>query len=373
MAIKKNILLLSSEFPPQPGGIGEHASNVAKTLHDSGFRVHVLTNSRGKEIALEKAFDQGLPFQIHRVARYRFAPLTYLGRGFAFVKLLLQHPRCIVLASGKFSLWLGALGRLFFSRNVYLAIVHGTEINPAGSIPKWLTNNSLKAFQQLVAVSDFTKNLLLKTCPNAQVLVLNNGFNPSKFSPKSPQTPTPTLLSIGNLSQRKGQHNVVNALPLLQQEYPGIVYHIVGIPTEQVQVESLARQLGVQARVKIHGALDNQAVSKVLQGSDVLIQLSENTEDGDVEGFCIAILEANGAGLPAIGSIGCGIEDAIRDGFSGKLVDAHNPQMVLEALREILENYPSYAQNARSWAAEFTWEKRGQAYVQWIEQSNTTT
>lgn len=373
MALKKSILLLSSEFPPQPGGIGEHAYNLARVLYGAGFQVTVLTNSRGQEVRLEEVFDAGLPFQVRRVSRYRFPLITYLKRVHAFFNWLLKNPRCIVFASGKFSLWTGALAHSFFSKNIYLGVVHGTEINPAGSLAKWLTNKSLARFKKLVAVSKFTQNLLLQRCPNARVLVINNGFDPQKFKPVSTYPTTPTLLSIGNVSRRKGQHNVVQALPFLLREFPEIQYHVVGIPSERERVEQLAKNLGVQSKVKFHGVLDNQAVSEIFERTSVFIQLSENTKSGDVEGFGIAILEANAVGLPAIGSKGCGIEDAIRDGFSGRLVEAHNPMEIAIALKEILENYPTYSANARSWAAEFTWEKRGQAYIDLVESPPHTT
>ena len=40
----KNILFISSEFPPGPGGIGNHAWNLSKELNNH-IPVHVLTGS----------------------------------------------------------------------------------------------------------------------------------------------------------------------------------------------------------------------------------------------------------------------------------------------------------------------------------------
>ena len=57
--------------------------------------------------------------------------------------------------------------------------------------------------------------------------------------------------------------------------------------------------------------------------SDVFVMLSSPTSTGDVEGFGIAIIEANALSLPSIGAKDCGIEDAleIRDGIYGILSD----------------------------------------------------
>ena len=53
--IKKNILL-SSEFPPLPGGIGNHALSLQK----EGNEVTVVTNQHSAVIHEESAFDAGI-------------------------------------------------------------------------------------------------------------------------------------------------------------------------------------------------------------------------------------------------------------------------------------------------------------------------
>ena len=40
------ILIVSSEFPPGPGGIGDHAFNLAEQLTFNGFEITVLSELR---------------------------------------------------------------------------------------------------------------------------------------------------------------------------------------------------------------------------------------------------------------------------------------------------------------------------------------
>ena len=55
MSNHKNILIFSSEFPPGPGGIGNHAFNLAKALSKVSFKVKkVLTPIRKKYENKEK-------------------------------------------------------------------------------------------------------------------------------------------------------------------------------------------------------------------------------------------------------------------------------------------------------------------------------
>ena len=92
--------------------------------------------------------------------------------------------------------------------------------------------------------------------------------------------------------------------------------------------------------------------------------LSENLENGDFEGFGIAILEAMSMGLPAIGSINTGIEDAISNHTSGVLVNSNNVEEIDNAVGEILENYSRYSKNAKEWSGKFNWNKVIEQYIQ---------
>ncbi|HAI19011.1 MAG TPA: hypothetical protein DCM10_13880 [Xanthomarina gelatinilytica] len=45
--MKKNILIVTSEFPPQPGGIGTHAYYLALHLVKNGYGVTVISKRSG--------------------------------------------------------------------------------------------------------------------------------------------------------------------------------------------------------------------------------------------------------------------------------------------------------------------------------------
>jgi phosphatidylinositol alpha-1,6-mannosyltransferase len=96
--------------------------------------------------------------------------------------------------------------------------------------------------------------------------------------------------------------------------------------------------------------------------------LSKPTATGDVEGFGIAILEANALGIPAIGALGCGIEDAINDGESGYLIHHDDATAFINALQQILENKNGFSKQAKAWAQMHDWKIIVERYVEVIEQ-----
>ena len=366
MLLNNSILIISSEFPPQPGGIGNHAYNLALALEKGGKQLTVLTDIRSQDGKQEKTFDLQLPFYVQRVKRRQIIWISYFDR---FVKALkLVKKVDTVIASGKFSLWLVFFMKLFYHKK-YIAIIHGSEVLLPNKFQRKFTHSSLKKCDTVIAVSNYTKSLV-GSLYLKNMVVIPNGFTLSEKQATvlSPQTPKRlNLITVGNVTQRKGQHNVVTALPLLLESYPDLQYHIVGIPTEKDKIETLAKELGVFKHIIFHGKVTEAEKWELLASSSIFIMLSEATATGDVEGFGIAILEANALGIPAIGSKGCGIEDAIVHGESGLLVAAKDDEAVLEAITKINNAYSQFSENAQRRSRNFSWDKIVSQYIEVLE------
>jgi phosphatidylinositol alpha-1,6-mannosyltransferase len=360
----KKLLLITSEFPPQPGGIGNHAYHLAKHLQIENIEVTVLTDQRSKDGLEEIAFDAKQTFKIKRVARKAILTISYFIRITTAFKLLKHHD--VVLLSGKFSLWTGGILSLFTSKKI-IAVLHGSEIILNNKFLRKLTNWCLGRFQYTIAVSNYTKGLISDSLQNNCTVIFNGFEIATKGVLHKQKLEIINLITVGNVTKRKGQHNVINALPLLLQNFPKLKYHIVGIPTEKELLIDLAKLLNVMEAVAFHGMVSETNKIDLLNKASIFVMLSETTSIGDVEGFGIAILEANALGIPAIGAKSCGIEDAINDGMSGVLIDAQNPIQVLNAVKEINNSYIEYSENAKLWSNNFSWNEIIKQYLKVIE------
>ncbi|GGD15096.1 glycosyltransferase family 4 protein [Flavobacterium orientale] len=365
--MNKRLLLLTSEFPPLPGGIGTHAFHLASELSEKGYTVQVHTNRRMTDYEEEAAFDRSQSFTVRRTERKNWGR-TYLYRIAAVLQIVKQKQPHILIASGKFSLWMGALISLFFTSISSVAIIHGTELKAGGFFSRWFTKMSLKRFEKVVAVSHFTKNKIAAILPDVCVTVIPNGIvlPAASFSDVQKELPV-SLVTVGNLTRRKGQHNVINALPELLSWKATIQYHCVGLPTELEAIKAKINELQLGDSVIFHGVLTETEKRVRLQKSHVFIMLSEHLANGDFEGFGIAVLEANALGLPAIGSVNSGIADAIQEGYSGKLVDPHDPIAIKAALIEIYADYETYSSQAKVWSQQFQWKDIIEKYTTIIE------
>lgn len=350
----KKLLLITSEFPPQPGGIGNHAWHLAKSFQQEGIDVQVLTDQRSGEGEEEKRFDAAQDFESVRIKRRSIIVLSYLNRIRTAFQLAKQND--IILLSGKFSLWIGGILSLFIEKK-YIAVIHGSEVLLPSNLQRKFTDFCLKRFQKIIAVSHYTKSLIDRL--SLEVEVIPNGFEITRSAdqPKVQFSKPLALVTVGNVTPRKGQHNIIQALPLIKETYPEVKYHIVGIPTTKNSLMGLAEKLQVEEQVVFHGRVTEEQKGILLRESTIFMMLSEHTDDGDVEGFGIAILEANALGLPGIGAKDCGIEDAIENHSSGVLVNGKEPKEVLQAIDEIILNYPAFSKNAIEWSQNFTWDK----------------
>lgn len=363
----KKVLLIASEFPPLPGGIGTHAFHLATQLTAKGFCIVVLTNQRNLDVGIEEDFDRQQSFRVIRSLRKSFG-LTYFERMKQVFQIIKQEKPTLIIASGKFSLWMGALVVWCFKTIRGIAVIHGTEIKAGGYFSQQFTKVSLQKFKTLIAVSHFTKEKIFEVVPTAVIRVINNGINlPESVITNVTKSSGLHLVTVGNLTRRKGQHNVINALPELLLWNPAIHYHCIGLPSEQLSLQRLAESLGVQKYITFHGVLSGDELRNQLQKSHVFLMLSEHLNNGDFEGFGIAVLEANIIGIPAIGSRDSGIADAIKENYSGKLVDPQDPKAIKAALIEIMGHYETYATQAQEWATHFQWKDIIENYCQVLE------
>jgi len=356
----KKILLITSEFPPLPGGIGNHALNIASQLSSKRFEVTVITDYRLKEEKKELDFDKKLNFKVIRIKRHKINIFRYIDRILIYLKVKNKYD--VIIASGKFPLWLVGF---IYTKKKKIVIIHGSEVNFKG-VKRKITNFALKRFNEIIAVSNYTKSLIDDLKLKNITVIPNGFFIHNKKNIKKKQHEDPQLITVGNVSDRKGQINVIKTLPYLIKIYPNIFYHIVGIPSEKEKLIQIATKLNVINNLHFYGKVSEPKKIELLNKSDIFIMLSNETAKGDVEGFGIAILEANALGLPAIGALNTGIEDAIKNNYSGILVAATEKEQIVNAVKKIWDNYLFFQENAIDWSKNFHWDKIIEKYISTI-------
>lgn len=357
-------LVISSEFPPGPGGIGKHAYSLIKSMVKYNCAVDVICDmdyATDKEIA---DFIAAQPQSINIFRIKRRGKFTYLDRIQTSLSFAKKNNYKKVIVTGKFPIWIGGIIKLMLGGKVKVeCFIHGSEAKLSSGLQAKLLHACLKRMDKIWAVSRFTKSLLPADIEQKNTTgLLPNGLNIEDWPGRRSVNPLkwpgfPRLLTVGSISPRKGQHCVVKALPALIASYPEAHYHIVGLAKNAPRIEQLARELGVEKHITIHGKLSQDDLVKAYESADIFCMLSENQATGEVEGFGIAILEANIMSLPVIGSKGCGIEDAIENGYNGYLVDNADSAAFTDAVSHLLNADPAILQqNCLAWAKKHDWD-----------------
>jgi phosphatidylinositol alpha-1,6-mannosyltransferase len=377
------VLIVATEFPPGPGGIGTHAHELARHLARRYWSVTVLASQDYVAPEEAAAFNAAQPFRVVTWKRTPGAgPLRALGRLTSLAALLRESPPDVAVASGSRAV-LACAGACRRSRTPFVAVGHGTEFGSRGLVAAAL-RAAFRRAAAVVAVSEYTRRLYREFCADAPAAeVIPNGADPERFRPMEPDEirralggaiPEGRLLvTVGNVTPRKAQDVVVRALPRILASVPDARYALAGLPTDGERILRIARECGVADRVHLLGRLAPDALCAALNAAEVFVLTSRRTASGDVEGYGIAAVEAALCGRPAVVSRGSGLEEAIVDGETGLAVSPDDPAATAEAVIALMTDAPRRArmgQRARDRAlAEQTWDGRISRYAEVLERA----
>lgn len=370
----KRLLILASEFPPGPGGIGVHAYELAKRLAALGWQVRVRTCQDYASREEIEAFnrEQGIEITSLRLGA-RMTRLAYLMAGAARER---RRGAEVVVASGRNALLAGALLKKMGGPKM-AAVAHGTELLEGGRVHKGVIGRALRLADVVIGVSRYTAAVVRDVHGvRGRVEVIPNGADGAWFRPaEDGETEIwrrqrglgegPAILTVGHVSERKGQEVVVRALARVAAVAPEVEYWMTGLETGRDRVERAAREVGVEGRIRFLGRLGREELRACLQSCDVFAMTSR-TVRGDYEGFGIAVLEAALCGKPAVVSDCGGLPEAVEDGVTGLVAREGDVEETAEALGRLLADVElrrKMGEAARRRALEWgTWERRVSDY-----------
>lgn len=363
----KSVLISSTYFPPQVGGISSMMGSIAEALGPR--RVCCLTGVRAasnESRPASRTYRRPLAFSGPKHVRA-------IGWGTALTEILLrERPRAVQLATVyECSLGLWMRRRLGMP---FLIYAHGNEMlhvlrGPETSRQK----HALRSAGRVVCVSRYTAALARRAgVDESRIEVIHPGCDVQHFRPVPAtremrerllgETAGPVILSVGNLVPRKGHDMVIRAMPVLLGSVPQLTYLIVGDGPCRTDLGELAAALGVREQVRFAGAIPWATLPEMYALGDVFVMPSrEDLEACDVEGFGLVYLEANACGLPVVGGRSGGIPDAVEHGVTGLLVDPTDPEALAGAILRLVED-PELArrlghQGLRRARAEFQWSE----------------
>ncbi len=369
--------MISSEFPPGPGGIGTHAWQLCKEFHRLGHEVTVMTPQDYADERQIQAFNAKQPFAMGRLSSMQGAVRGTIGRWRMVVKETRRFQPDMLIGTGDRMAYLTA-GLAKWCGIPWIAVEHGRWPSV------WETAIKKRAFSVAngtVCVSQYSLDRLLEmgTKPR-QSIVIHNGADHEVYRLLPPSeveavrrelSPSDGrwFMTVGTLSDRKAQDTVIRALPDILKHIPNAQYLCVGLPNIKDRLLALADELGVRKHVHLAGALPTGQVVGLLNAVELFVLNSRRTAD-EWEGFGVAVVEAALCGKAAVVSKDSGLAEAIVDGVTGVGVPQNNPSATAAAIVGMLgdpEKCRKMGETARAQAiAGRTWSQAAEKYVTFL-------
>ena len=152
---------------------------------------------------------------------------------------------------------------------------------------------------KVICVSDYEKQIVQKTNPlveDSKLLVVPNGVYEinTNVSLKTLKNDKISLLSVGNLSEAKGFHFIINAIPMLKKHFKSVKLTIVGDGYFKDDLIKLIDDLGVKENVTFKSNLSEDTLKKEYIKADIFLLLSYS------EAYGLVVAEALALGTPSI-------------------------------------------------------------------------
>ncbi len=367
-----NILIVALDFKPNTGGIAEYTHQIAQHLYVAGDDIMVLSEKMDND----KEFDSTCQYKI---IRYDF-PKSGSNRLHRFWSgyRTIAHAAKTYSADIIISNCLGSEAHVCWLvskiLNVpYCVFTYGVEINTKvglkGKIKRILGTRSA---DKVFCCSSFTKEIIKELgVPPGKITILHPGISNSFLinSAKSSDydikeelglNKKKIVLTLSRLVERKGIDKTMEAIALVRQEIPDVVYVIAGDGPYRDTLEELMKKLHLQDNVVFTGYVSEDKKAYYYNAADIFVMPNRELENGDVEGFGIVFLEANAYGKPVIGGRSGGVIDAIVDGKTGLLANPSDIKEIAFAIIRLLGN-EAYAtqlglQGRKRVERDFNWE-----------------
>lgn len=253
---------------------------------------------------------------------------------------------------------------LWFRRPVIITL-RGTLIPlSVYRLRRWAIRWTLQHADRLIAVSHIlAKRAVEFRVPLERIKVIENGVDTTRFAPQNKTEARKklglpilgkVLVSVGHLSKRKGFHRVLKTIPGVLQEFPNVVFAIVGGPGAEgncePELKRLMQELKLSDQVVFAGERLPEEVALWLNAADIFVLAS------DYEGCPNVVWEALACGLPVVATKVGEVERMVPT-FGGILFNnADDRKALQECLLDALRRHWDQKQ-IRTYAEQHTWDK----------------
>lgn len=184
------------------------------------------------------------------------------------------------------------------------------------------------------------------------------------------------LLFVGRLVPKKGLPYLLDAMPLILAERPGVVLDIVGFGPELSSLQAQVDQSGLGNSVRFLGSRPQHELPDLYRRASLFVAPFVRDDSGDQEGLPVALMEAIGCGCPVVVGNVDGVHDLLGEGHPEICIDPRNRGALAAAVLSALANPEHAARQAAAIkdtaAQRVDWASIAAAYARIIGEAAET-
>jgi glycosyltransferase involved in cell wall biosynthesis len=315
------------------GGAQIHVRDLAVAVREQDHSPAVITSGSGPFI--DDLRSHGIPVT---VLRHLVGPIRPFRDARAFRELLAVlkelRPDLLTAHGAK----VGMMGRVASRalRVPLIVTVHGWACAPGTPAVQAAVSRRLERLigplaSKVITVSEFDRRFGLEARLVAEhrVVTVHNGMpDVSPDLRADPSRSPPRMVMVARFEPQKDHATLIRALAGLQTLQ--WTMDLIGDGPLRSQMESLARELGLDGRIQFLGQRND--VAQLLARAQVSLLVS------NWEGLPLSILESMRAGLPVVASSVGGVGESIRDQETGYLVPRGDVDLLRDRVERLVTN-----------------------------------
>jgi glycosyltransferase involved in cell wall biosynthesis len=381
------IAMISSEYPPKWGGVGNATFFLANTCAKMGHEVHVITREHGMTIP-----PQHENITVHPVPWLKL-PICFtlsFGRNAVNKVISLGNDYDIVHVHSNMAL----LPKSYYEKinSPVVSTLHGTwwgerstlnlgnVIAPAvgmiNDLSILLISSLFDIYEDyaielsnavIVESKSECRDVGARGVKNRykRVIRLPPGVDVSAFKPENRDDSLRTkyhvnedekmLLCVGRLAGRKGVNKVIEAFSRVLKKYDKVKLIIIGEGPQWHKLQSIMRARGLENKCYFVGKLPFDELEAIYATADIFVYHSL------WEGYGLIISEALASGTPCVSTNVGGVPEMITFGKDGYYFDVGDTESMAKYILKLLRDEELMAKMSRyarkSMQERFDWRK----------------
>lgn len=385
--------MVTSEFPPKWGGVGNGVYFQAKVFAERGYRITVITRKQLKGMK---------PLHVH--PNVEVIEVDWLKLPMFFTTSFGDHAVKEILSRGEDYDVLHVHSNMTLLRRKYywmlpypiVSTLHGTWKGERQELRlSYINPTSLQSLNDLAILMispmfdkyedyaiELSNAVIVESISEEEAVRRRGvqniygrmyrvpaGVDVGSFKPENRDerifekysiSGGPKLLTVTRLAGRKGMDLLLESFARVRREVEDAVLVVVGEGPQEMKLRRLSRSLGVEDATYFLGSVPFEDLKKLYATSDLFVFHSR------WEGQGLVILEAMASGTPCVSSNVGGVREMILEGIDGYYVEVGDTEGMAKRIVELLKDPDRRSEMARRGMErirkEWSWQRIAERY-----------